>query len=621
MEEISHTIDNYSFMPQIPVNVKTGLVAFMDILGYSSIKTENLARVAGHIFAAMDDAVTQKDVFMEGLDYTNYMPDEDLIGYVMPKDEQGAIAAAIGLVHDRISVSMVSDSFICCADLSEGLSEQDKSFVVSAFINIVSSIYCSLFTNGLPLRGGITYGRYVANDWQRENGTAFLGEAVMLAHCMEMSINAGCIALDKSAFEIVGQYYAGSEKSQFFQKRYDTRLCLSEVSVKRYGVRNLVCIDRDNASKNVWQGAFRGMVESSFAEHGKFSSVHTVGEKVENTIRFFENSKPYSFKGEEGTRLWYVYRRIVHFCAGLQFSNGMANTARQFVKEELMRGDDSMLTNNLEDIVAGVDEVVIHGAWLPVLWKAAKRAKSVGAKLVIRPAGSYDPVRRAFHGWKKKLVSFFEHQMLRRADVLLATCEAEAEWIKSYEPKVKSITLTDLKRFFNLSSVPCSPLSISRPMHLLYLGRRHPLKGLDNLFIALRQLSPHIQVQSENIGQTYILTSESASPTCASKLEMKVISNAFGDELEKVWNWCDVLILPTLSENFGRVIAEALERGKRVITTDGAPAWDPSTSATKDNPDGTYGGRLIYLRGYRDGTPEVRVNLLKSAIESLTCCS
>ena len=86
------------------------------------------------------------------------------------------------------------------------------------------------------------------------------------------------------------------------------------------------------------------------------------------------------------------------------------------------------------------------------------------------------------------------------------------------------------------------------------------------------------------------------------------MSNAYGDELEKVWDWCDVLVLPTLSENFGLVVAEALERGKRVITTDGAPAWGDGN---------TYGGRLTYLRGYRDGTPEKRIALLKSAIIDL----
>ena len=586
MDEQSQNIYEYTFMPQVTVKEKTGLVAFMDILGYSCIKTENLERVAGHIFAAMNGAVTQKDVFMEGLDYTNYMSDEDLVGYAMPKDEQRAIDATIGLINDRISVSMISDSFICCADLSDGLLEQDKSFVVSAFINIVSSVYCSLFTNGLPLRGGITYGRYVANDWRSDNCTAFLGEAVMRAHHIEMSINTGCIALDKSAFDVVSRYYAESEKSKFFQDKYNTRLCLSEVEVKKHGTRTMVCIDRDNAIKSVWHGEFRGMVESSFSTHGKSSSIDRSRDKVESTVRFFEKSKPYSF-GEEKTSapLWFVHRRIVHFCAGLEYWNGMANTARQFVQEELARGDDSSLTNNPSDVKAGVDVVVIHGAWLPILWKVSKRAKAIGVKLCIRPAGSYDPVRRAYHGWKKKLVSFFEHRMLRRADVVLATCDAEVEWIRSYAPLVKNVEITDLKRFFNLPKSDKTSLAhfiISKPIHLLYLGRKHPLKGIEYLDQAVTGLPD---------------------------VELRIVSDANGEELERVWQWCEVLVLPTLSENFGRVVAEALERGKRVITTDGAPAWGDGN---------TYGGRLVYLKGYRDEIGETRVSLLRDAIEQLT---
>ena len=279
--------------------------------------------------------------------------------------------------------------------------------------------------------------------------------------------------------------------------------------------------------------------------------------------------------------------KILHFCAGLEPWNGMANTAKQFVDEELARGDDSRLTNNPADIKDGVNVVMIHGAWLPVLWKVSKRAKAFGAKLLIRPAGSYDPVRLAYHGWKKWLAAPFEHRMLRRADLLLATCEAEEEWIKAYEPKVKAIEITDLKRFFNLSHKEHKVHKEGEELHLLYLGRRHPLKGVEYLEAAVRQI--------EN---------SSASP----RLCAKIISNAFGDELEKIWDWCDVLVLPTLSENFGRVIAEAIERGKRIITTDGAPAWGDGN---------TYGGRLTYLRGYRDGSPETRVELLRNAVEAL----
>ena len=80
--------------------------------------------------------------------------------------------------------------------------------------------------------------------------------------------------------------------------------------------------------------------------------------------------------------------------------------------------------------------------------------------------------------------------------------------------------------------------------------------------------------------QSVSVPSEQPSATYYNKcsVEFRAVSNAFGEELEKVWDWCDVLVLPTLSDNFGLVIAEALERGKCVITTDGAPAWQDGLS-------------------------------------------
>ena len=297
--------------------------------------------------------------------------------------------------------------------------------------------------------------------------------------------------------------------------------------------------------------------------------------------------------------------RIVHFCAGLEKWNGMANTARQFVAEETAAGHDSWLTSDLNEIVAGVDVVHIHGAWLPVLWSAAKRAKKIGAKLIIRPAGSYDPVRLAYHGWKKRLVAPFDHRMLRRADVVQATCAAEAEWIRAYEPRV-DVEITDLKRFFDLNGrgrCPqrpatdvkralsfdnrCGGLRTSRPtesprsIRLLYLGRRHPLKGVEYLERTVEEM-------------------------CG--VELRIVSDHFGDELERDWEWCDVLVLPTLSENFGRVVAEALERGKRVVTTDGAPVWEGQPG-------------VVYLKGFREGTDEKRVELLKRGLREVVVVS
>ena len=283
--------------------------------------------------------------------------------------------------------------------------------------------------------------------------------------------------------------------------------------------------------------------------------------------------------------------KIIHFCAGLQFWNGMANTARQFMAEEVAQGHESSLTDRLDDVVPGIDVVYIHGAWLLVLWKVAKRAKSVGAKLIIRPAGSYDPVRLAYHSWKKRLVAYFERKMLRRADILLGTCEAEAGWVKDYVGKdCPKVEISDLKRFFDLSMPVNYPQRTGMSViHVLYLGRMHPLKGVKYLEFAVADLNCSRRLRD---------------PGCNSDcVELKIVSGAKGEELEKIWQWADVLVLPTLSENFGRVIAEALERGKPVITTDGAPAWEDLTEA-----------QGIYLKGFRDGSDEIRVKLLKDAL-------
>ena len=149
--------------------------------------------------------------------------------------------------------------------------------------------------------------------------------------------------------------------------------------------------------------------------------------------------------------------KIVHFCAGLEGWNGMANTARQFVAEELVRGDESQLTNDVGIIerMEKIDRVQIHGTWLPVLWKVAKLAKRKGAELIVRPCGNYDPIRirrGAIKRLKKWLVGPLEHAMLNRADFVQCTCVAEAEWVKAYHPKAQ-IRLTG--NFSVVLEIPC----------------------------------------------------------------------------------------------------------------------------------------------------------------------
>ena len=274
-------------------------------------------------------------------------------------------------------------------------------------------------------------------------------------------------------------------------------------------------------------------------------------------------------------------------------------------------------------IVRGVGEdgeVWVHSMWSPMVIKASIKAVLTGKKLVRMPHGCTDPAKLRFHWHKKRWVAPIERWLFRHADHIIATCEEEVEWIKAFEPKVKKVEIVPLS-LQSPAHISCPTSYVSSKLDqaaspkLLYIGRLHPLKGVEFLIEAMHLLQGandttglipplHLKIIGKDEGEGKKLRCMTADYN----LNVEFCGVVGEDEKETAYQWCDVLVLPTLSENFGLVVAEALERGKRVITTDGAPAWGGRND---------YDGRLIYLKGYRVGTPEERVRLLKSAIASL----
>ena len=262
------------------------------------------------------------------------------------------------------------------------------------------------------------------------------------------------------------------------------------------------------------------------------------------------------------------------FCPGMDdAANGMAVVARLLSSDDAFRG-----------------EYVVHGAWLPSVWLRCLAAMMRRPGGYLRMAhGAYSPVYLNGSGsMKKRIAGPVERFFLRRAKRIVVTCDAERGWVERYlGARRPPVEVVDLRRFFRLGSGGRVGLAgrAGRAMHLLYLGRRHPLKGVSHLEEAVRGLDG---------------------------VELRVVTDARGEEKERVWEWCDVLCLPTLSENFGLVVAEALERGKRVITTDGAPAW-----ADEARVDAEGRLRLAYLDGYCGASGPERVRMLRDAIAAM----
>ena len=193
-------------------------------------------------------------------------------------------------------------------------------------------------------------------------------------------------------------------------------------------------------------------------------------------------------------------------------------------------------------------EVWVHGMWTPDKWLRGLKAKLCGKTLVRMTHQGLSPVAlRRRSRWKKRLVAPLERLLFALSDRIVVTGPWEEEWNRAWGLKGPFETV-DLKTFFDLSRpvAPYAPAA-GRATRALYLGRLHPLKGVDIL--------------------------EEAAARLGDAIDLRIESHLFGADKERAWRDCDVLVLPTLSENFGLVVAEALERGKPVITTDGAPAW------------------------------------------------
>ncbi len=295
---------------------------------------------------------------------------------------------------------------------------------------------------------------------------------------------------------------------------------------------------------------------------------------------------------------------ILHIVPGLEDPTcGIAVAAKMIAARQRADGNCVKCLDSKAWSYASVseaDEVWVHSMWTPGVMMAACAALRLGRRLVRMPHGCMDPVKLRHHGWKKWIVAPIERRLFRCASVVVATEKSEEEWIKAFVVSPRKIEMVPLgspsalEGYFD-ATLPRGDGRLS----LLYIGRLTPLKGVRYLLEAMPPSSKLVVIGKDE-GELKICRRIAAERS----LDVDFRGVVSEEEKEKAYAECDVLVLPTLSENFGLVVAEALSHGKRVITTDGAPAWEGH--------DG-----VVYITGYRAGSDEDRVRYLREAILAL----
>jgi glycosyltransferase involved in cell wall biosynthesis len=223
--------------------------------------------------------------------------------------------------------------------------------------------------------------------------------------------------------------------------------------------------------------------------------------------------------------------------------------------------------------LANADLLHDHGIWLFSNHVAAAEARRASKPRIVSPHGMLAPWSLAHRGWRKRIAwRLYQLRDLQSVAVFHATSTAEYEEIRAagFSQPVAVIP----------NAVPL-PVQRDRaaarppgqPHRALFLSRLHPKKGVAELLEAWAKVRPRgwellvvgpgeaafvdeIHQRAQSLGLSGIV---------------HFVDEVNDDEKWTYYGRCDLFVLPTMNENFGLVIAEALGSGLPVITTSAAP--------------------------------------------------
>ncbi|MBI1748419.1 MAG: glycosyltransferase [Acidobacteria bacterium] len=195
-----------------------------------------------------------------------------------------------------------------------------------------------------------------------------------------------------------------------------------------------------------------------------------------------------------------------------------------------------------------------------------------GKPLVWSPRGSLQRWHMSRHCWSKAIWDWICRGVSPRALMAHATSEAEA--IESAERLggVKTVVVP------NGMDIPAEVAHIEcrERLRLLYLGRLHPIKGIENLLSACELLNRNSgRAWSLSIAgggerhYTEFIQARIAKLGLSSQVNM--VGEVLGRSKRALFANSDIAVAPSYKENFGMVIAEALAHGVPVIAGQGTP--------------------------------------------------
>lgn len=217
-----------------------------------------------------------------------------------------------------------------------------------------------------------------------------------------------------------------------------------------------------------------------------------------------------------------------------------------------------------------------HGIWLPINHYASQAGRRLNIPVVIHPHGMLEPWSLEYKAWKKKLALLaFQRRDLTSARALVATSDSEYQSFRDLGLTQPIAVVPNGVSMDGLAFDRASSDS-GRKNIALFLSRIHPKKGIPDLLRAWASMGREDWllriVGPDEIG--HLAECETLAQALGIRHQIEFIGEVNGKSKASMFEEATIFVLPTYSENFGIVVAEALSYGLPVITTQGTPWRD-----------------------------------------------
>lgn len=227
--------------------------------------------------------------------------------------------------------------------------------------------------------------------------------------------------------------------------------------------------------------------------------------------------------------------------------------------------------------VASFDVAHVHAVFLWPTLAACRAARAAGVPYVLAPRGMLAADLFRQRGWLRKRlwVALFDRANVERADAVHVTSEAEAVALRQLGHVPKDIEIAPN----GIEPAPAGGDIARRDDVVLYLGRLHPIKGLERLIEAVAEVQGcELWLAGNDEGKHRArLEQLVASRQLAGRVRfLGPVADAAKHEL---YRQAALFVLPSHSESFGIAALEAMAHGCPVIVTPGVGLSGPIRAA------------------------------------------